>query len=143
MGVSLTATNSKYSFDMSYNGFRHLRENLADMYDEEFGKLYRELNKSYIYGEKSTKETLSALNKLLENDRFKEEDADILDFFFASDCEGSTSGKTCKKLYDIMDIEKVEGKIFTYSAYSDGKDYEHLKDFFLECYSKRRKARWY
>ena len=30
-------------------------------------------------------------------------------------------------------------KIFTYAAYSDGKDYENLKAFLKECYQKRNR----
>ena len=34
------------------------------------------------------------------------------------------------------------GYIFTYSAYSDGKDYEYFKDFLKTCYSKKRRMKW-
>ena len=32
-------------------------------------------------------------------------------------------------------------RIFTYAAHSDGKGYEHFKDFLLDCYKRRAKMR--
>lgn len=71
------------------------------------------------------KEYNERINKILVNDRFKDEDEDILDFLFASDCEGKCGYKTAKKIYTII------------------KDYEYLKDFLKECCQKRRTIIWY
>lgn len=75
--------------------------------------------------------------------RFKEEDDDILDFLYASDCEGKAGHRTCKKIYDLIKDVDFHGQIFTYAAYSDGKDYEYFKGFLFECYSKKRNMIWY
>lgn len=40
MGVSISATNSKYSFDMGGGGFFDLRKNIAYVLNEELGKVY-------------------------------------------------------------------------------------------------------
>lgn len=37
MGVTITAKNSGFSFDMGYGGFWNLRNNIALALDEEFG----------------------------------------------------------------------------------------------------------
>lgn len=68
MGVTITATNSKYSFDMGGGGFLSLRVNIAKAMDRELGEHY--------------------------------------------------------------------------AARSDGRDYEHFKDFLQECYTHRREMRW-
>ena len=39
MGVTITATNATYSFDMGAGGFFNLRKNIADVLDQEFGIL--------------------------------------------------------------------------------------------------------
>ena len=146
MGFCLTATNSKYSFDGGYGGFALLRQNIANAWDTEFGDHYATLRLCF------RKSDYDAFNKeaerILSKERFadggeKSNDQDIVDFLFASDCAGSISPKTCKKIYDIIKDIDFHGEIFTYATHSDGKDYEHLKDFLLDCYKRRAKARWY
>ena len=82
-------------------------------------------------------------DEILKDERFKDEDKDILDFLFASDCDGKCSYKTAKKIYDLIKDVDFGGKIFTYTAYSDGKDYENFKEFLKECYQKHRTIIWY
>lgn len=137
MGLTLYANNTKTSFDCGGGGFFNLRKNIALAWDKEFGEHYSTLAGCSDY-EAFDKKTL----EIISDKRFKDEDEDILDFLFASDCEGEISHKTCKKIYDLIKDVDFGGKIFTYAAYSDGKDYEHLKVFLLECYSNRRKLRW-
>lgn len=146
MGFCLTATNSKYSFDGGYGGFALLRQNIAKAWDKEFGEHYDTLRACF------RKSDYDAFNKkterILSQERFadggeKSNDQDIVDFLFASDCAGSISYKTCKKIYDIIKDIDFCRETFTYSAYSDGDDYEHLKEFLLDCYKRRAKARWY
>lgn len=43
MGVTITATNPKYEFDMGYVGFLQLRKEIALALDEEFGRNYADL----------------------------------------------------------------------------------------------------
>lgn len=146
MGFSLTATNSKYSFSGGYGGFALLRQNIANAWDTEFGDHYATLRMCFRESD------YDAFNKeaerILSKERFadggeKSNDQDIVDFLFASDCAGSISYKTCKKIYDIIKDIDFCRETFTYSAYSDGDDYEHLKEFLLDCYKRRAKARWY
>ena len=139
MGVCLTSRKSNYSFDMGYIGFNNLRTNIAKAWDKEFGEAYADNTMCMLHPEVYTKR----LNRILADKRFKNEDADILNFLMASDCDGKCGYKTCKKLYNLIKDVDFGKKIFTYAAYSDGKDYEHLKLFLKECYQKRRIMIWY
>lgn len=140
MGFTIYANNSTTSFDGGMGGFVNLRTNIALAFDKEFGEHYSTLRKCFrgedykLFDERT--------NMILSSDRFKEEDEDILDFLFASDCSGEISHKTCKKIYDLIKDIDFGDKIFTYSAHSDGNDYEHFKEFLLECYKHKRKMRW-
>lgn len=139
MGICLTSRKSSYSFEMGYCGFNNLRTNICKIFDKELGEVYADtlfaLNDSQSYTKR--------VNEILKDERFKDEDKDILDFLFASDCDGKCSYKTAKKIYDLIkDIDFGE-KIFTYAAYSDGKDYENFKEFLKECYQKHRTIIWY
>lgn len=146
MGFCITATNSKYSFDGGMGGFMSLRENIASAWDKEFGDHYANLRR--CIWEKDYEEFNKKTNQILSESRFedggeKADDRDIVDFLFASDCEGKISYKTCKKIYDLIKDIDFGNRIFTYAAYSDGKDYEHFKDFLLDCYKRRAKMRWH
>ena len=140
MGFTIYANNGSRDFDGGMGGFACLRTNIALAFDKEFGEHYSTLRACW------KKEQYEAFdkraNEILSHERFKQEDEDIVEFLFASDCGGEISHKTCKKIYDLIKDIDFGGKIFTYIAYSDGKDYEHFKVFLLECYKHRRKLRW-
>lgn len=144
MGVSLYA-NSKYvpqTFDMGYGGFFALRSQIANAFDEEFGKQYSQLLKASCSLSGGDEAFNQKTNQILADKRFEGKD-DILDFFFASDCEGAIPYKTCKKLYDIIkDVDFQSG--FQYGNFSNGieKDWKDLKEFFLGCYKAKVSARW-
>lgn len=140
MGFTIYANNGSRDFDGGMGGFMSLRTNIALAFDKEFGEHYSTLRS--CFREDDYKLFNTKTNKILSHDRFKQEDKDIVEFLFACDCGGEISYKTCKKIYDLIKDIDFGGKIFTYGAYSDGKDYEHFKDFLLECYSHRRKLRW-
>ncbi len=139
MGITLKANKSAYSFDMGCGGFFNLRTNIADLFDEEFGEHYRKLSK--CYNQIDYKEHDRIANEILLHPRFKEEDADILDFLYASDRERKISYKTRGKLYNLIKDHDFGKKCFRYAAYAHN-DYEELKAFLKECYSHRRNAYW-
>lgn len=141
MGVTITATNSSRDFDMGAGGFFSLRTNIAKAFDAEFGEHYDTLSR--IWRHEDCEAFDKKTEEILKHSRFKSEDADIVEFLFMSDCDGSISHKTCKKIYDLIKDIDFGNRIFVYAAHSDGKDYEYFKEFLLECYKHRRKMRWY
>ena len=140
MGFTIYSNNGSRDFDGGMGGFMSLRTNIALAFDKEFGEHYSTLRS--CFREDDYKLFNAKTNKILSDDRFKQEDEDIVEFLFACDCGGEISHKTCKKIYDLIKDIDFGNKIFTYGAHSDGKDYEYFKDFLLECYSHRRKLRW-
>ena len=118
-----------------------LRENIALAFDKEFGDHYGKLR--FIRKQEDFEAFDKQANRILADDRFREEDDDILEFLFMSDCGGEISHKTCKKIFNLIKDIDFGNKIFTYAGRSDGKDYQYFKDFLKECYSNRRKMRWY
>ena len=139
MGVCLTSRKSDYSFDMGYGGFDNLRTSIARAFDEELGIAYSDTHMAIMH----PKEYDERINSILADERFKDEDVDIIEFLFATDCEGKCSYKTCGKIYKLIKDIDFGGKIFTYAIRSDGKDYEKFKLFLKECYQKRRTMIWY
>lgn len=139
MGICLTSRKSNIEFRMGYGGFNILRTNICRAFDEELAEVYADT----LFAWKDPRGYMSKINEILKDERFKDEDKDIIDFFFASDCDGKCGYKTCKKIYNLIKDIDFGGKIFTYAAYSDGNDYEELKAFLKECYQKRRMMIWY
>ena len=141
MGFTITATNSKYSFNGSSGGFYNLRVNIAKAFDIEFGNHYETLRERITLADYDAFDIKA--NDILAKPRFKKEDDDIIIFLFMPDTGGSISYKTCKKIYDLIKDIDYGNKIFTYAAHSDGRDYEKFKVFLLDCYKRRAKMRWY
>ena len=136
MGVSITATNSKYNFDTGAFGFFNLRKNIALTLDKDFGNHYEKLIYCHTKDDYEIFDRVS--NRLASR---KKLDCDVLDFLFMSDIEGSISYRTCKKIYDLIKDIDFGNKGFRYGAYQHN-DYEEFKQFLQECYKYRRKMRW-
>lgn len=137
MGVSITATNSSYDFDMGYGGFFNLRKNIAMALNKDFGENYQLLSRCFT--KKQFEENDRAANYLIEKYNL---DTDIIDFLYMQDVDGEISYKTCKKIYDLIKDIDFDGKTFRYAAYA-GNDYEDFKMFLKECYRYKRKMRWH
>lgn len=138
MGITLTANGSPWEFDMGYGAFFSLRKNIALAYDKKFGEHYATLAYCHTVEQYEAHDRISQLFV----DDFDPDDAGIIDFLYQSDCEGSISYKTCKKIYDLIKDVDYSGQRFVYATVSDGKDYEHLKEFLRDCYRYHRKAYW-
>ena len=138
MGVTIYANGVDRSFDCGYIGFAHLRNRICEVYDKDLYNVYSDMKMCALY----TSEWTEKINEICNLKHFPDEDEDILDFFFASDCAGKISYKTCGKIYYLIKDVDFGERIFTYAAHSDGKDYERLKEFLHECYRKRACMRW-
>lgn len=138
-GLTLTAKNSSYVFHIGYAEFFQLRATIASLYDKCLGEHYWTLPQ---YHDKQTYDEFDRITEeILAHPRFKEEDSDILDFLYASDCDGKIGYKTCKKIRDLLQASGSTGQ--------DGEkasalyhDYRELREFLGECYSHRRTAYW-
>ena len=142
MGVTISATNSSYSFDMGYGGFGNLQRNIALALDDTFGNTYLQ------YARCVTEESLKAIDKrcetIINEKELDKEYKDVLDFLYAPDTDGKISYKTCKKVADLLEpcMVALRNKCFRYAAYA-GHDYEDFVAFLKECYRYHRNMRWY
>ena len=139
MGVCLTSRKSNYAFNMGYRGFHCLRTNICSAFDKELGKAYDDTYLALT----NPNEYNKRINKILNDNRFKEEDEDLLDFLFASDCGGKCNYKVARKIYNLIKNIEFNEETFTYKVHSNKKDYESFKEFLKECYQKRRTIIWY
>lgn len=137
MGITITAKNSKYEFDMGYGGFYNLRKNIAFALDEEFGENYALLGQCYT--EEQYLDNDAVANIIIER---KQLDGDVIEFLYMPDTEGKISYKVCQKIYKIIKDINFDNQGFKYVAYSHN-DYKEFKEFLRECFSKRRCMRWF
>ena len=140
MGITITAPNSSYDFDMGYGGFFNLRKNIALALDKEFGENYALLGS--CWGKDEYAENDRNAERIINSKHLDEEYSDVLDFLYASDTEGTISYKTCKKILDLIQNVDFGKKGFRYAIYMND-DYGDFKKFLKECYSNKRKMRWY
>ena len=141
MGLTIRSKikNCNIELDGGYGMLLTIREEVAKLYDKEFGEHYETLSKCFL--KEHFDEFNKKANEILRDDRFKDEDEDIVDFLFQSDCDGKISYKTCKKVYDILQ-ESTNNCCLRYTAYSKN-DWEDLKELLLQCYKHRANLYWY
>ena len=139
MGVTITANNSKYSFDMGYGGFFSLRAQIALALDKEFGGIYDLYSRCWSPQQYEANDR--AAEAIINKQHLDVDYKDVLDFLYMSDSEGEISYRTCRKILDLIKDIDFGQNGFRYALYRHN-DYEEFKSFLAECYSKRRKMRW-
>ena len=111
----------------------------------EFGEHYKNLTS--IWSEDQYKDFNLRTSKILEQERFSEEDIDLVEFWFMSDESGKVNYKTCKKLADLLMFaitDKTKPFVYCslrYQAYSKN-DWEDLLTLLNGCYSHRSNLIW-
>lgn len=140
MGLTITATNSKYEFDMGYGGFYNLRKNIAFALDKEFGENYAQLGS--CFSQRQFEHNDKIAQYIITKNHLADNYSDVIMFLYASDTDGSISHKTCRSIYELIkDVDFGNAK-FRYATCA-GDDYEEFKAFLKECSKKRHKMRWY
>ena len=146
MGICLTANyKGAPSLEGSYSMLHRIRSKLAIAWDAEFGEHYKRLTTLWL--EEQYAEFNACTAKILEQDRFTDEDIDLIEFWFMSDEGGKVNYKTCKKLANLLtSLITDKTNIFVYNslryqAYSKN-DWEDLLELLKGCYSHRANLTW-
>jgi hypothetical protein len=139
MGIRIVSKND--TLTLGYGDFYRIRCVIAGFYSSEFKSLYELWCRPF--SKISNEEGNKQLELLKEKGVFCDEDEDILDFLFASDCGGKLSYKKCKRLYNL--INKSENIIYNEPLNEDDKD-EDLDDFkelLKDCVDNCYGFKWY
>ena len=143
MGITITCTNSKYDFDMGYGGFFNLRKNIALCLNKEFGENYAMLSK--CISKAQFEENDRNAEYLISKHHLDDEYADILDFLYASDCDGKINYKTCKQIEELLkaNYNKLDlaSKSFRYGCAAHN-DYVEFMEFLRDCYKYHKNMEW-
>ena len=138
MGLTLYSKGSPIELTGGYGMFLRIRSRIAMIRDKELGEHYATI--SSIWRSEDFKEFDRRTNEILRDDRFKNEDKDLVDFLFASDCEGKCGYRTCKKIYDL--IKDTKNNATLRYAINSNDDWEDLKRLLKDCYSHRANLKW-
>lgn len=138
MGLTLYSKGSPIELTGGYGMFLRIRSRIAMIWDKEFGEHYAKLGT--IWKTEDFKEFDRRTNEILKDGRFKNEDKDLVEFLFASDCEGKCGYRTCKKIHDLIKGTKNDATL-RYAKDSDD-DWEDLKRLLKDCYSHRANLKW-
>ena len=143
MGVSIVCKNPKYGFDMGYGGFFNLRKNVALALDKEFGELYATLSK--CWNDEELLKFDRKAEKMIADKHLDDNYCDVLNFLFASDCEGKCRYKTCKQIEELLktNYDKLDlaNKSFRYVCDAHN-DYLEFMEFLRDCYKHHKNMEW-
>ena len=124
MGITIESKN--YSIDMGYCGFNRLRQKITDLTGKEIGEHYKELDKGmFIIGMEKEVFFKKYNKKISELEEEFKIPHGILDFLYASDCEGEITSAKCKQIYEI--IKDYDDNILY--GYCGRKDCAKFADF--------------
>ncbi len=136
MGVCLHSEDRAYEMDMGYGTFFHLRSVIAGKLDSEFGALYTSIPKCRS---KDDYDELNAKMNQVIADKKLEAVADVLDFLFASDCEGEISTQACGKIFELV---KDYSDNMMYGYQGTNNSFEDFKQMLKECNDTGQKVIW-
>ena len=108
--------------------------------DKKFGENYADL--SSCLTENQFADNDKKADRIIQKNHLKDDYEDVIAFLYASDGGGSISYKTCQSIFELIKNIDYGNKGFQYANRSSN-DYEAFKKFLKECYSKRRKMKWY
>lgn len=141
MKITIYANNSENILVGNQDGFIRLREKIASIYNEEFGKHYKKLKGIYfnIEGQAAaylkwfkTAERIINKNKL--------ENKDVLDFLLKPNKKGKLKVNQVKNLYEL--IKDVNSEVIFRFYYSSESDFRDFKELLKECIDRRVYLRW-
>lgn len=141
MGITLKCKKTGTDYDMGYFDFMRLREKVAELCSEEFGKHYKKLFYAPAIGEaraeffqefdKKTQELLDA----------KAVHIKIADFCLQSDCNGKIQYGACKEIYKhVKDYD--DDYCYGYSASPNAMTFKDFKHLLLECIENKSQLVW-
>ena len=140
MGVTIESKN--YSIDMGCGGFNRLRVKVAGLTGKEIGEHYEELDKGmFLYGTQR-EDFFEKYNKKISEleEKFKIPHG-ILDFLYASDCEGKATPKKCKQIYEVIK-DYDDDILYGYCGKSDCAKFKDFKEIVKDCIDNKCSMKW-
>lgn len=131
MGVTLESINC--SLDFGYGGFNNIRTRVAELAAEDIGEHYKHLSDAPFFEEERKLFFEEYDKKIVEISKAHNGEMDgILDFIYASDCDGEMSVDVCKQIYEV--IKDYDDKIlYGYCGRPDCAMFKDFKELVKDC----------
>ena len=144
--MGITIGNRSQSIDMGDRGFLMLRTKIAELLDIDFSVLYKEMSDNLYTrfdSEEARKKYWEDYNKrALALCEEKKLDEDVVNFLYASDCEGKVTPNGCHSLYSV--IQDYDDDIcYGYTGRPDCAKFKDFKEIIFDCWKNRRQLQWY
>lgn len=141
LGITLKSEN--FSAVLGFGGFARFRSKVAILSSNEFGKHYERLNKrTFRNGEERNafyNEYDAKTVKLIEANAIT---AEIANFCYQSDCEGSIDQRQAKQIYEK--IKNYDDNFcYGYAGHPDCAMFSDLKRIIKDCAENGNKIEWY
>lgn len=142
MGITLDSKNC--SIDLGYSGFNNLRTKVAELTAPDIHEHYKKLAEGmFLIGttkEKFFKDYNAEIQRLSE--KYNEEKDNILDFLYASDCDGEMDVEHCKSIYDV--IKDYDDDIrYGYCGRPDCAMFRDFKALVKDCIDTNTPMNWF
>lgn len=144
MGVTLSCKKTGSGIDMGYGGFNRLRNKVAELYSEEFGKHYSQLASPFamfLSGEARKSFFEEYDKKTEEMVQAKRLNIKVADFCYQSDCEGAIRYGACKVIYEVVK-DYDDDLLYGYAGRSDCAKFSDFKRLLKECYDTKSDLVW-
>ena len=141
MGVTIKSKN--YSADMGYNGFNRLRLKVAELTNSELFEHYKELNDAmFLHGESRDiffQNYNKKISEIEENYNIKR---GVLDFLYASDCNGYIPFTKCKHILSVINNYN-DYALYGYIGREDCATFNDFKLIINDCVDNKCKMEWF
>lgn len=141
MGVTIDSVN--HSIDLGYGGFNNLRMTVAKLTAPDIHEHYEYLNKGMrLFGSQREEFFKEYDKKIIELDKkYNYEKSDVLDFLYASDCEGEMDTKHCKSIWEeIKDYD--DENCYGYYGRPDCAKFKDFKEIVKDCIDTDTSMTW-
>lgn len=140
MGVTVESKN--HSIDLGYGGFNNLRIKVAELTGKEIGAHYRKLNDgTFLFGQAKVDFFNVYDKKISELEEKHKIPHGILDFLYASDCEGKLTYGRCKQIYKVIK-DYDDDILYGYSGRKDCAMFKDFKEIIKDCVDNKRAMKW-
>lgn len=140
MGVTVESKNC--SMDLGYFGFNNLRTKVAELTGKEIGVHYQKLTESVSLFGKERVEFFKEYNKKISEleEKYKIPHG-ILDFLYASDCDGKLTYGKCKQIYKVIK-DYDDDILYGYSGIKDCAMFQDFKEIIKDCVDNKCAMEW-
>ena len=140
MGVTIYSKN--HSIDLGYGGFNNLRKKVAELTGIEIFNHYKELDKGMFLNGEARKKFFKDYNKKIsEIEESQKIHPAILDFLYASDCEGKLTYGKCKQIYKVIK-DYDDNILYGYSGRKDCAMFKDFKGIIKDCIDNKCAMEW-